>query len=93
MVMTVVDIEDYLELGDGSRNHSLLGAHVQQHVRQRAEEGPGEDGGAALETATCEAAPAACPGTQRIFVKTFGCAHNSSDSEYMMGQLQEYGFK
>ncbi|EIE26794.1 hypothetical protein COCSUDRAFT_35241 [Coccomyxa subellipsoidea C-169] len=28
-----------------------------------------------------------------IWVKTFGCAHNMSDSEYMMGQLQDYGYR
>eukprot|EP00775_Hariotina_reticulata_P009751 gene9751-9909_t len=33
------------------------------------------------------------PGTQSIWVKTFSCAHNVSDSEYMMGQLQEFGYK
>lgn len=33
------------------------------------------------------------PGCARIWVKTFGCAHNVSDSEYMMGQLQAYGYK
>ncbi|XP_064112548.1 threonylcarbamoyladenosine tRNA methylthiotransferase-like [Macrobrachium nipponense] len=33
------------------------------------------------------------PGTQKIFVKTWGCAHNSSDSEYMAGQLAAYGYK
>lgn len=33
------------------------------------------------------------PGTQKIYVKTFGCSHNVSDSEYMMGQLVEYGYK
>jgi threonylcarbamoyladenosine tRNA methylthiotransferase CDKAL1 len=27
------------------------------------------------------------PGTARVYVKTWGCAHNSSDSEYMAGQL------
>lgn len=32
------------------------------------------------------------PGTQKIFVKTFGCSHNVSDSEYMMGQLVDYGY-
>jgi hypothetical protein len=32
------------------------------------------------------------PGTQNIFIKTFGCSHNVSDSEYMMGQLVEYGY-
>lgn len=25
-------------------------------------------------------------------VKTFGCSHNISDSEYMAGLLQDYGF-
>ena len=25
------------------------------------------------------------PGTQRIYVKTYGCSHNQSDSEFMMG--------
>jgi threonylcarbamoyladenosine tRNA methylthiotransferase CDKAL1 len=33
------------------------------------------------------------PGTAKIWVKTFGCSHNSSDSEYMMGQLTEYGYQ
>jgi hypothetical protein len=32
------------------------------------------------------------PGTQSIFVKTFGCSHNISDSEFMIGQLAEYGY-
>lgn len=32
------------------------------------------------------------PGRQRIFVKTYGCAHNNSDSEFMMGLLQSYGY-
>lgn len=33
------------------------------------------------------------PGTQKICVQTWGCAHNSSDSEYMAGQLAAYGYK
>ncbi|GMH45846.1 hypothetical protein BSKO_13809 [Bryopsis sp. KO-2023] len=33
------------------------------------------------------------PGTQSIWVRTFGCAHNQSDSEYMLGQLQENGYR
>ncbi|XP_063958280.1 threonylcarbamoyladenosine tRNA methylthiotransferase-like [Lytechinus pictus] len=32
------------------------------------------------------------PGTQKIFVKTWGCSHNSSDGEYMAGQLANYGY-
>nr|XP_023027575.1 threonylcarbamoyladenosine tRNA methylthiotransferase [Leptinotarsa decemlineata] len=33
------------------------------------------------------------PGTQKIYIKTWGCAHNSSDSEYMAGQLAAYGYQ
>ncbi|XP_059469471.1 threonylcarbamoyladenosine tRNA methylthiotransferase [Neocloeon triangulifer] len=33
------------------------------------------------------------PGTQKIFFKTWGCTHNTSDSEYMAGQLKEYGYQ
>ncbi len=28
-----------------------------------------------------------------MFVKTYGCSHNISDSEYMAGLLAEYGFQ
>jgi threonylcarbamoyladenosine tRNA methylthiotransferase CDKAL1 len=33
------------------------------------------------------------PGVASIFVKTWGCTHNSSDGEYMAGQLAAYGYK
>ncbi|XP_026487231.2 threonylcarbamoyladenosine tRNA methylthiotransferase [Vanessa tameamea] len=33
------------------------------------------------------------PGTQTIYVKTWGCAHNNSDSEYMAGLLAAQGYK
>lgn len=32
------------------------------------------------------------PGTGNVWVKTFGCSHNVSDSEYMCGILQAYGY-
>ena len=31
-------------------------------------------------------------GSASVYVKTWGCAHNSSDSEYMAGQLAAQGF-
>lgn len=34
-----------------------------------------------------------CLGTQKIYVKTWGCSHNNSDSEYMAGQLAAYGYE
>jgi hypothetical protein len=44
------------------------------------------------------AAPEPCsssvvPGTQAVWVKTFGCSHNHSDGEYMAGQLQAFGYR
>ncbi|OQR77917.1 threonylcarbamoyladenosine tRNA methylthiotransferase-like [Tropilaelaps mercedesae] len=33
------------------------------------------------------------PGHQRIWVKTWGCSHNSSDSEYMAGMLAAAGYR
>lgn len=38
-------------------------------------------------------ARATVPGVQSVWVKTFGCSHNQSDSEYMMGVLQAYGYR
>ena len=35
---------------------------------------------------------ASVPGSQKVCVVTFGCSHNVSDSEFMMGQLAEYGY-
>ena len=32
------------------------------------------------------------PGIACIWIKTWGCTHNSSDSEYMAGQLAAYGY-
>ena len=29
------------------------------------------------------------PGTHSVYLKTWGCTHNSSDSEYMAGQLAQ----
>ena len=33
------------------------------------------------------------PGKAKVHVKTFGCAHNHSDSEFMSGLLQSYGYE
>jgi len=33
------------------------------------------------------------PGTQTIYMKTYGCSHNVSDGEYMAGLLADYGYK
>lgn len=37
-------------------------------------------------------APAKVPGTELVWIRTFGCSHNISDSEYMAGLLSQYGY-
>jgi len=32
------------------------------------------------------------PGQQNVYMRTFGCQHNQSDGEYMLGQLKDYGY-
>ncbi|KAL7749662.1 Threonylcarbamoyladenosine tRNA methylthiotransferase [Sorochytrium milnesiophthora] len=33
------------------------------------------------------------PGTASVYVKTWGCSHNNSDSEYMAGLLSAHGYR
>jgi threonylcarbamoyladenosine tRNA methylthiotransferase CDKAL1 len=99
--MACADIED-LQVDDTAGNfraQRLLEAHVQRvnqakdcsDARQSAEAGGRPPSAAASAQGGSGSSPV--PGTQRIWVKTWGCSHNSSDSEYMMGQLQEYGYR
>ena len=41
----------------------------------------------------CSASEDNVPGAHAVYVKTYGCSHNSSDSEYMCGLLQQYGYR
>jgi len=73
----LADIEDVVE-GDvrGSRPPTV--ARRVQAASAEAERDAARDSGV--------------PGTARVWMKTFGCAHNVSDSEFMAGQLQEQGY-
>jgi len=80
MAAVDVDIEDLAGTGpDGARVTRELPAAVR--VRRRV-----------LRDVE-KADHAHVPGTQSVWVKTFGCAHNQSDSEYMAGQLAAYGYR
>jgi hypothetical protein len=43
-------------------------------------------------TTTLNGADHFLPGQHRIFIKTWGCSHNNSDSEYMAGLLAAQGY-
>ena len=44
------------------------------------------------ELARATASLEAVPGTQTVWIHTAGCAHNTSDSEFLAGQLQAFGY-
>jgi len=41
----------------------------------------------------CNKAIESDPGFGSVWLKTFGCAHNVSDGEYMAGLLVSYGYR
>lgn len=81
-LMELEDIEDLI--GDGP-GRSRPGPTVRARRKKAV----------AKETTLPE--PPVCdsvvPGTQRVHVRTWGCTHNSSDSEYMAGLLASYGYR
>ena len=80
------DIEDYggEALPDtGDSGVTVRGVATKQTVYLESQHSPDVD----------NAEVKAVPGTQKIFVKTYGCSHNISDSEYMEGMLAAYGYR
>lgn len=73
------DLEDLGAQGSDVRPQLLGADEVFRPLRQ----GASQEGGVV---------DAHVPGAQRVYVKIYGCQHNQSDGEYMMGQLRDYGY-
>ena len=56
------------------------GRQAQTEASRQAKCGPGES-------------PAFLPEGKTVYVRTFGCSHNVSDSEYMCGMLASEGYR
>ncbi|XP_078395430.1 threonylcarbamoyladenosine tRNA methylthiotransferase isoform X2 [Cetorhinus maximus] len=83
----VEDIEDIVSAQDPTPHDQLLARRsIVPHVRKRNKHKQ-DEGTEDLH------ADSVIPGTQKIWVKTWGCSHNNSDGEYMAGQLAVYGYK
>ncbi|GCB63749.1 hypothetical protein scyTo_0011665, partial [Scyliorhinus torazame] len=83
----VEDIEDIVSAEDPKPHDQLFAKRsIVPHVRKRNKHKQ-DDGTEDLH------ADSVIPGTQKIWVKTWGCSHNNSDGEYMAGQLAVYGYK
>ena len=96
------DIEDIVASADDLRSEVARPAPLLATSRVRIAsglQGAGTGGGA--QTSGCggaegdadSEAKVGVPGTERVWVKTYGCSHNISDSEYMAGALDSYGYE
>ncbi|XP_069128029.1 threonylcarbamoyladenosine tRNA methylthiotransferase-like [Argopecten irradians] len=77
----VADIEDIISKGTSSSDirHQPHKTVIARAKKTKVQEQPHGD--------------SHIPGTQKVYVKTWGCSHNNSDSEYMAGQLASYGYQ
>ncbi|KAJ8045306.1 Threonylcarbamoyladenosine tRNA methylthiotransferase [Holothuria leucospilota] len=85
---TINDIEDIINIDDVTpheRYNNKVKVVPKVHRRKKKIFGPNEEEGVVADSVI--------PGTQSVFVKTWGCSHNNSDGEYMAGQLAAYGYK
>jgi threonylcarbamoyladenosine tRNA methylthiotransferase CDKAL1 len=82
--MDVTDIEDIVRSLDDT-NRKPNKKHVLPRKLRRKE----------TSTTNCHVTKdglSNIPAIERIYVKTWGCSHNSSDGEYMAGQLAAFGY-
>lgn len=84
---SVDDIEDFVKPGDITPNDRIT---PRQSVFPKVNKRKARNGESSTEKPVGDSI---IPGTQTIFVRTWGCSHNNSDSEYMAGQLAAYGYK
>ena len=57
------------------------------------EDGLEAPGVASARDVLIRGARAECEAMARVWVRSYGCCHNTSDGEYMAGQLQSYGYR
>ncbi|XP_053570767.1 threonylcarbamoyladenosine tRNA methylthiotransferase [Bombina bombina] len=78
------DIEDIVSAEDPKPHDRLSARHnIVPRARKRNKNNVQEDQPPSDST---------IPGTQKIWIRTWGCSHNNSDGEYMAGQLAAYGY-
>lgn len=81
----VEDIEDLTKsIGSDTKNGDCYHFKVKVNPRYRKEDLINDNGDVDYQSFL--------PGKHRIFLKTWGCTHNSSDSEYMCGLLHQQGY-
>lgn len=73
------DIEDLISEESKGSSRAAQGV-LPRALRRKEAPGPPAEGDSFI------------PGSQRIYIKTWGCSHNTSDGEYMAGLLAAEGY-
>jgi threonylcarbamoyladenosine tRNA methylthiotransferase CDKAL1 len=91
--MPVADLED---IGNGASSQFERPSRGVRLRARRAAPGAARSDAASSDvpSVAADGAPMTppLPGSQSVYVKTYGCSHNASDSEYICGLLAEYGY-
>jgi len=94
------DIEDLIKTGEDEPTTRMQRHDLQPSSRNSRRRAPKASSAVAepndeVSTAQLDLAPHGdnIPGLGSIFIKTWGCAHNNSDGEYMAGLLAQYGYE
>jgi len=77
------DIEDFINKDSEDVRRTGYKKSVLPHVRVKMNQNVEK-----IDTSLGNA-----PATECVWVKTWGCTHNTSDSEYMAGQLASHGYR
>ena len=86
LIPTVMDIEDLVGAPEREVTAPLI---IPKKIRKRTAHTETKH---LCDTRQENAEKGQIPGRASIYIKTFGCAHNMSDSEYMQGILESYGY-
>ena len=81
------DIEDLIDVGENRRERRGIVSRVKKRAQKKT-----DDQERSTVINNDHIYTSSVPGSEKIYLKTWGCTHNSSDGEYMAGLLSAYGY-
>ncbi|CRH00916.1 radical SAM protein, putative [Plasmodium relictum] len=88
----ITDVEDINNINDRT-NYKVVQIKKKNNKKNNIRESPKVEEEEKKDNYNFKENNIIIPENYKIYFKSFGCAHNSSDSEFMMGLLSNYGFK
>jgi len=86
------DIEDLIDVGESRRDREGIKLRVKRKKKLKEAAETVKESSELVSNDSAVGNNSEIPGCNKIFTKTWGCTHNSSDGEYMAGLLAAYGY-